>query len=299
MKKILQFILIFVWAGIAVAQSLYPPPPGYKPYPGNQPVTVTNSLVYAQTITMAAGVPVTYSNPGFCTLFINNLTANPSDNGIQPSDSSGNNLPIYKPKAGWSGSAAQDFFNIGTYFVDVLKQGYVPVGGVSQIILTGVDAGLPATITISWSTQCLDGLISPFQADFDTWLKGGNAYAPAVSIVNLPPSGEYGPATFTTTGASAAFGPFNPQVSKFSIFCKTTGTIGAATIQLEGSRDGTNFDTSASHALASGSMSTFSGTDYFAPSTFTGGLVPYVRIDCTALTLGAGTNVICYAEVSK
>jgi len=84
-------------------------------------------------------------------------------------------------------------------------------------------------------------------------------------------------ATGTTVNATTA-----PK-QNFSLQVNQTGTVTSWTVVLEGSLDGTNFTTLITHTDADGS-----GT----VKTASGKPALYFRSRCSAITLGAGTNVI-------
>lgn len=97
--------------------------------------------------------------------------------------------------------------------------------------------------------------------------------------------------TFTTTGVGAS-GSKTSSAQPFryyTLVVKATGTVTSWTVLLEGSLDGTNWTTLVTHTNAApgDGLAIFETT---APQPVT-----YVRLRCSAITLGAGTNVVATA----
>ena len=92
--------------------------------------------------------------------------------------------------------------------------------------------------------------------------------------------------TFTGTGAGTAVASVELGVSHFALQVKETGTVTSWTVVVQVSLDGTNYVTILTHTKAGDGDGAivFSGPNRY-PAL-------YFRANCTAVTLGGGTNVI-------
>lgn len=92
--------------------------------------------------------------------------------------------------------------------------------------------------------------------------------------------------TFTGTGNGTTVDVSAQGMSKFSMQVKMTGTVTSWTAILEGSLDGTNFSPLLTHTNADPGDGLMMSS---GPAAFP---CLHFRTRCSALTLGAGTNII-------
>ncbi len=95
--------------------------------------------------------------------------------------------------------------------------------------------------------------------------------------------------TFTSVTSDVKIGDGDFLAKNFSLQVKATGAVTSWSVSLEGSLDGVNFDQILTHTdLSPGDGKIrFDGTVASA--------CPYFRVNCTALSLGAGTGIVCTA----
>lgn len=91
--------------------------------------------------------------------------------------------------------------------------------------------------------------------------------------------------TYTATGAGTAIDATATGQKHFALQVTETGTVSAWTVTLEGSLDGTTYTTLLTHTKAGDG----SGVTITQPQPLP---MRYFRSNCTALTLGGGTNVV-------
>jgi hypothetical protein len=92
--------------------------------------------------------------------------------------------------------------------------------------------------------------------------------------------------TYTTTANGTAVDVSAQGMSQFAIQCKATGSVTSWTVVLEASLDGTNYVT----VLTCDSVADGDGAIVWTgPQRYP---ALYFRSRCSAITLGAGTNVI-------
>jgi len=94
--------------------------------------------------------------------------------------------------------------------------------------------------------------------------------------------------TFTGTGDGTAVNSADLGVKHYSLQVVATGAVSAWTVNLQVSLDGTNYVTILTHTQAANGTGAvvFSGANVY-PAL-------YFRTNCSAITLGGGTNVIAY-----
>lgn len=92
--------------------------------------------------------------------------------------------------------------------------------------------------------------------------------------------------TYTTTANGTTVDVSAQGMSTFGLQCKQTGTVTSWTVVLEGSLDGTNFVTILTHTKAGNNDG---GIVWTSAALYP---VLYFRSQCTAITLGGGTNVV-------
>lgn len=92
--------------------------------------------------------------------------------------------------------------------------------------------------------------------------------------------------TFTTNTTGTTVDVSTGPLRDFTVQCTATGSVTSWTIVLEGSLNNSNFTTIATHTNVIGT-----GVLVFASDS----PVLYYRLNCTALVLGAGTNVVAKA----
>lgn len=94
--------------------------------------------------------------------------------------------------------------------------------------------------------------------------------------------------TLTTTASGDTFRMDDREKTSFSLQCVETGTTTSWTVVVEISLDGSNWTTVLSHTRASdGSGAVITTGANLYPAT-------YMRVTCSALSLGGGTNVLAY-----
>lgn len=91
--------------------------------------------------------------------------------------------------------------------------------------------------------------------------------------------------TYTTTANGTTVDVHTSPVKYFTLQVTSTGVVTSWTVVLEGSLDGTNFTTILTHTDVIGN-----GVVVFIGASTASCL--YFRSKCTAIVLGAGTNVI-------
>lgn len=96
---------------------------------------------------------------------------------------------------------------------------------------------------------------------------------------------QTGTDTYTTTSTGVILNCSTNPFSTFTISVSATGSVTSWNVVLEGSLDGVNFSTILSHTNSLGS-----GSSVFSGNMRSQAL--YFRSNCTALTLGSGTNII-------
>lgn len=90
--------------------------------------------------------------------------------------------------------------------------------------------------------------------------------------------------TYTSTGIGTTADVSTVPLSNFTLLVTTTGTVTSWIVILEGSIDGINFSTMATHTnLVGANISVFPGVNK-SPCL-------YFRTRCTALLLGLGINI--------
>lgn len=92
--------------------------------------------------------------------------------------------------------------------------------------------------------------------------------------------------TFTTTSSGTTVDRSTSPLKSFTVAVKATGSVTSWTVALECSLDNTNFTTVLTHT----SVTPGDGQAMFGGTSLTPCL--YFRSRCTAITLGAGTNVV-------
>lgn len=92
--------------------------------------------------------------------------------------------------------------------------------------------------------------------------------------------------TFTAVAAGTFLHCINSPPKYFSMSVRQTGTVTSWSVDLEVSLDKLNWQAIITHTLAS------SGNGKILSCTVPTAAL-YFRANCTSLTLGAGTNIIC------
>lgn len=93
--------------------------------------------------------------------------------------------------------------------------------------------------------------------------------------------------TFTTTASGDRIGDGQRIYKNFALQVKMTGTVTSWTVVLEGSLNGTNYETIIDHTNASPGDGKVRWEGDIAGSPCL-----YFRVRCSALALGAGTDIV-------
>ena len=93
--------------------------------------------------------------------------------------------------------------------------------------------------------------------------------------------------TFAATGAGTTYDLVRRTSDTFALAVKKTGSVTSWTVLLEGSLDGTNWTTLLTHTNASPGDALI-----IAPTAGVRTPVNYLRLNCSALTLGTGTAIV-------
>lgn len=151
----------------------------------------------------------------------------------------------------------------------------VYVGG--AIAHDGVDGGNPVKVGMKSRTALVTAVANGDRSDWSGNVLGFGGVTLAHNNRND---------TFTTTANGTTLGDGFQNWKYFSLSVQQTGTVTSWTVVLEVSLDNTTFSTVLTHTNVTGS-----GVVVFAADAIPRPVL-YMRARCTALVLGAGTNVI-------